>query len=78
MIIQVDTSNVQPIDGIATSAGMSAKGDVATVSVAVGDLIAFPRPGQRITLWGASWEVIKTVLRTPQSVTFTCRRLADG
>jgi hypothetical protein len=78
MIIQVDNGSRQPIDGVAAEASVLVKGDVATVAVEAGALIASPHPGQVITLFDKPWQVIRTLLRTRQVVTFICRRTDVG
>jgi hypothetical protein len=77
MIIQIENGQRQPIDGVATEASVTARGDTATVAVATTNLIALPRPGKIIEMMSGKWEVVKTTSRTRELVTFTCRRSAD-
>lgn len=78
MIIQIAASPRLQIEGVATEASVTVKGDTATVGVAIGAMIAMPRPGQIIGLFDQQWQVVRTLTRTAQVIEFTCRRLADG
>jgi len=78
MIITVDNGSAQPIGGIARQARVSVRGDIMTVSVSSDEMIALPRIGQPFELFGATWEFVKTTVRTRDLVTFTCRRIVGG
>jgi hypothetical protein len=78
MIVNVNNGTREPIPGFADEALIFIRGDVATVSVAKPALIALPAVGTPIGFLNASWAFVKIVQRTPDGVTFTCRRLADG
>lgn len=78
MIIQIDNGKRVAIEGVATEAVVSVRGDEATVAIVPRDLVALPRRGQALTMLGASWEVVRTTSNTRELVTFNCRRMADG
>lgn len=78
MIIQIENGTKLPIEGVATEASISVRGDTATVAVDARQLIAAPRPGKIIEMMDAPWEVLKTTSRTRELLTFTCRRLVSG
>lgn len=78
MIIQVDNGKRLAIEGVATEAVVSVRGDEATVAVVPRDLVALPRRGQVVTMLGSSWGVIRTTTNTRELVAFICRRRVDG
>jgi hypothetical protein len=78
VIVNINNGTREPIPGVAGEALISIRGDVATVSVAKPALIALPAAGTMIEFLNASWAFVKTAQRTPDGVTFTCRRMADG
>lgn len=74
MIINVNHGVRQAIENVAKDAAVSFRENDATLAITMDNLISTPLVGQRITLAGESWEVVRLISHTSRMLTFLCRR----